>query len=246
MLEGVLAGIERGWFQQAIAESAFREQRRYESGDLTKVGVNAFVDRHDEPVDTLVIGPEGEREQIEAWRACAPNGTSGGELGARGAWSAAAGHRENLIQPLVDCARSLCTEGRDRLGAHGGLRRLPRDTSVLGRGASSTNKITAPAHNSTAQTAITHRKPSANDARTASWICARAPGARPSGGDSAPCSRLLGTRSRLRSPEPPARDPGAAASARSRRATSPSRRRPGRAGARDVGRRCHRTSPRAG
>ena len=46
MLEGVLTGIERGWFQQAVAESAFREQRRFESGELTKVGVNAFVDRH--------------------------------------------------------------------------------------------------------------------------------------------------------------------------------------------------------
>ena len=42
MLEGVLAGIERGWFQQEIAESAFREQRRYEAGDLVQVGVNAF------------------------------------------------------------------------------------------------------------------------------------------------------------------------------------------------------------
>jgi len=50
MLEGVLTGIERGWFQQAVAESAFREQRRFESGELTKVGVNAFVDRYDEPV----------------------------------------------------------------------------------------------------------------------------------------------------------------------------------------------------
>ena len=27
MLEGVLAGIEQGWFQQQIAEAAFEEQR---------------------------------------------------------------------------------------------------------------------------------------------------------------------------------------------------------------------------
>ncbi len=38
MLEGVLAGIERGYFQQEIAESAFREQERYERGDLVKGG----------------------------------------------------------------------------------------------------------------------------------------------------------------------------------------------------------------
>jgi len=57
MLEGVLAGIERGWFQQLIAEAAFAEQRRLESGDLVKVGVNAFVDHASPSVDTLVIGP---------------------------------------------------------------------------------------------------------------------------------------------------------------------------------------------
>jgi methylmalonyl-CoA mutase, N-terminal domain len=111
MLEGVLTGIEAGWFQQAIAESAFREQRRYESGDLTKVGVNAFIDGHDEPVETLVIGPEGEREQIatltrlRAERNEAPVGA------ALAALVAAAATDENLIPHLVDCARSLCTEG---------------------------------------------------------------------------------------------------------------------------------------
>ena len=38
MLEGVLAGIERGWFQQLIAEAAFDEQRRFEAGDLRRSG----------------------------------------------------------------------------------------------------------------------------------------------------------------------------------------------------------------
>ena len=35
----------RAGSSSAIAEAAFEEQRRYESGDLVKVGVNAFVDR---------------------------------------------------------------------------------------------------------------------------------------------------------------------------------------------------------
>ena len=66
MLEGVLAGIETGWFQQLIAEAAFEEQRRLESGDLVKVGVNAFVDPDAGSVDTLVIGPEAEAGQRES------------------------------------------------------------------------------------------------------------------------------------------------------------------------------------
>jgi methylmalonyl-CoA mutase, N-terminal domain len=111
MLEGVLVGIERGWFQQAIAESAFAEQRRYESGDLVKVGVNAFVDEHDEVVDTLVIGPEGERRQIEALKCVRAERDEAAARMALETLVAAAGTEANLIDPLVSCARSLCTEG---------------------------------------------------------------------------------------------------------------------------------------
>ena len=111
MLEGVLNGIETGWFQQAIAESAFREQRRYESGDLTKVGVNAFVDAREETVDTLVIGPEGERRQVQTLRKIRAERDEAAARGALDALVAAAGTDANLILPLVSCARSLCTEG---------------------------------------------------------------------------------------------------------------------------------------
>ena len=52
MLEGVLEGIEQGWFQRRIAESAFQEQRRYESGDLVKVGVTRLRRRRTRPRST--------------------------------------------------------------------------------------------------------------------------------------------------------------------------------------------------
>ena len=69
MLEGVLAGIERGYFQQEIAESAFLEQERFERGDLVKVGVTDFVEEGEQPHRVLEIPPEVEREQIERVRA---------------------------------------------------------------------------------------------------------------------------------------------------------------------------------
>jgi methylmalonyl-CoA mutase N-terminal domain/subunit len=128
ILEGVLSGIEAGWFQQAIAESAFREQRRYESGDLTKVGVNAFVDGHEEDVDTLVIGPEGERRQVESLRKVRDGRDEAASRAALGALVAAAGTDANLIPPLVDCARSLCTEGEivtALIGVFGDYRETP-------------------------------------------------------------------------------------------------------------------------
>jgi len=111
MLEGVLAGIERGWFQQAIAESAFREQQRLESGDLVKVGVTAFVDDREETIDTLVIDPEGEQRQIEAVRRLRVRRDAVAARAALDDLVAAAATDAGLIEPLVRCAQSLCTEG---------------------------------------------------------------------------------------------------------------------------------------
>ena len=111
MLEGVLAGIESGWFQQQIADAAYLEQRRYESGDLVKVGVNAFVASDEEPIDTLVIGPEGERAQRESIARLRANRDQDAVSSTLAALTEAASTDVNMIEPLVHCARSLCTEG---------------------------------------------------------------------------------------------------------------------------------------
>ncbi|HVF07264.1 MAG TPA: methylmalonyl-CoA mutase family protein [Actinomycetota bacterium] len=130
MLEGVLEGIERGWFQQLIAEAAFSEQRRLESGDLVKVGVNAFVDPGAATVDTLVIGPEAEAGQLESvarTRSRRDGAAADGALARLR--SAAADEHAELIGPLIDCARALCTEGeivRTLRSVFGEYRETPR------------------------------------------------------------------------------------------------------------------------
>ncbi|MDP9298260.1 MAG: methylmalonyl-CoA mutase family protein [Actinomycetota bacterium] len=111
MLEGVLAGIDDGWFQKEIAESAFREQRRYESGDLVKVGVNAFVQEHEAAIDTLVIGPETERAQrVSIERTRSSRDPMEVETTLQALTAAARGD-SNLMGFLIDCARARCTEG---------------------------------------------------------------------------------------------------------------------------------------
>ena len=130
MLEGVLAGIERGWFQQLIAEAAFEEQRRLESGDLVKVGVNAFVDPGARTVDTLVIGPQAEAQQrgaVARTRSRRDTAAADGAL-ARLA-SAASDPDAELIEPLIACARARCTEGeivRTLIAVFGDYRETPR------------------------------------------------------------------------------------------------------------------------
>jgi methylmalonyl-CoA mutase N-terminal domain/subunit len=111
MLEGVLAGIDRGYFQQEIAESAYREQERYERGDLTKVGVTAFVEESEPPIDVLEIPPEVELEQIERVRRVRAERDEGAARTALDRLGAAAATDENLVDPLVECARVDCTEG---------------------------------------------------------------------------------------------------------------------------------------
>jgi methylmalonyl-CoA mutase, N-terminal domain len=112
MLEGMLVGIERGYFQSEIADAAFAEQERYEKGRLIKVGVNEFVDEDEDPIDTLRIPPEVEAGQKEAVRRL--RGDRDGEEAGRALErlkAAAADEGENLMVPLLDCARAYCTEG---------------------------------------------------------------------------------------------------------------------------------------
>jgi methylmalonyl-CoA mutase N-terminal domain/subunit len=112
MLEGMLVGIERGFFQSEIADAAYREQERYEKNRLIKVGVNEFVDPNDQPIETLKIGPEIERGQIESVRRMrAARDPAAVDRALERLKAAALDEGENLIPPMVDCARAYCTEG---------------------------------------------------------------------------------------------------------------------------------------
>jgi methylmalonyl-CoA mutase N-terminal domain/subunit len=111
MLEGVLTGIERGVFQQAIAESAFDEQERFERGDLVKVGVTDHVESGDQPVEILEISHEIEPMQIARVREARERRDARAARAALARLEGLAATDANLVEPLVDCARALCTEG---------------------------------------------------------------------------------------------------------------------------------------
>ena len=72
-LGGALAGIERGYQQKAIEDSAYRYQREVESGERIIVGVNAFQTQGDEvKVTTLRVDEAvaaGQVERLVALRA---------------------------------------------------------------------------------------------------------------------------------------------------------------------------------
>jgi methylmalonyl-CoA mutase N-terminal domain/subunit len=107
---GVVRGIEAGWFQRKIAESAARQQWEVEQHRHVIVGVNEFVTGEPElSIPVLRIGAEadrGQRERLAALRASRDAHLVQERLAAL---SAAAATEANLIPYILDCARAYCT-----------------------------------------------------------------------------------------------------------------------------------------
>ena len=68
-LGGVVAGIERGFFQREIQEASFRFQRQVESGERKIVGVNAYTVEEPIMVPRLKIAEAARRAQSKRLRA---------------------------------------------------------------------------------------------------------------------------------------------------------------------------------
>jgi methylmalonyl-CoA mutase N-terminal domain/subunit len=109
-LGGTVRGIESGWFQRQIAQSASRFQREVEARRRLIVGVNEFVvDEPEVPIPLLRIGEEAAREQ--AARLASLRASRAGDLVERrlDALSEAAGRQANVIPPMLDAARAAAT-----------------------------------------------------------------------------------------------------------------------------------------
>jgi methylmalonyl-CoA mutase N-terminal domain/subunit len=112
MLEGVLRGVETGWFTNEIAQAAFEEQRRYEAGDLVQVGVNAFVGQGDHALEILEIGQATEDAQVAAVARTRIERDGRAAADALDLLATAATDPDaDLMEPLIRCARARCTEG---------------------------------------------------------------------------------------------------------------------------------------
>jgi methylmalonyl-CoA mutase N-terminal domain/subunit len=63
---GAVHCIETGWTQRRIADSAYRLQRKIESGDRVVVGVNRFAESDGDAVEITKIGPRHQAAQARA------------------------------------------------------------------------------------------------------------------------------------------------------------------------------------
>jgi len=66
MREGALRGVEHGWFQREIADSAYDLERKLNAGKHLVVGLNVALEGNDDaPPEILRIGPEVEEAQLK-------------------------------------------------------------------------------------------------------------------------------------------------------------------------------------
>jgi methylmalonyl-CoA mutase N-terminal domain/subunit len=107
---GVVRGIDMGWFQRQIANSAARQQHDIEQQRHVVVGVNEFV--VDEPplqIPLLKIGAEVEQEQTERMRAMRSRRNNDLVKRHLETLADAARHNTNVIPAMLDCARAYAT-----------------------------------------------------------------------------------------------------------------------------------------
>jgi methylmalonyl-CoA mutase N-terminal domain/subunit len=111
MTEGILQGIENGWFIGEIAEASFAYQQKVEKGEKKIVGVNCHTGTVAEPLEILRISPEVEREQVRALSSRRAERDKRAVDAALAALTAAARTEENLVPPMLDAARAEATLG---------------------------------------------------------------------------------------------------------------------------------------
>src|SRR3954468_3004672 len=130
-LGGAVEGIERGFVQDEIEQSAFLWQQEVERSERVIVGVNRFVEAEEERVELQSIDPEAEWRQLER------TARVRAERNAEEAERALAAVREtalgagNLLPPMREALRARCTIGeiceslREEWGMYDAIRSRP-------------------------------------------------------------------------------------------------------------------------
>jgi methylmalonyl-CoA mutase N-terminal domain/subunit len=109
---GVLACIEQNFFQQEIADAAYRYQRALDSKQRILVGVNEFVNPDEKlEIEILKIDPRIEQEQVARLQKLRRERDNIRVRETLDALRRACEGTENVIPYILDCVRAYATEG---------------------------------------------------------------------------------------------------------------------------------------
>src|SRR5579885_646621 len=110
-LGGMIPALESGFFRREIAEAAFAYQREIDAKRKIIVGVNAFVEPDEKPIETLVIDETVEREQVAKLKAVRARRDGEAVRRCLDDVRRVAATKENLMPVLLEAAGARCTVG---------------------------------------------------------------------------------------------------------------------------------------
>ncbi|MEX2113391.1 MAG: methylmalonyl-CoA mutase family protein [Pirellulales bacterium] len=110
-LGGMLPAIDRGFFRREIAEAAFVYQREVDAKRKLIVGVNAYQEAEEKPLEILSIDHAVETEQIATLRKRKQERSQADVARALDQVRRAAAAGENVMPSLIDAARARITVG---------------------------------------------------------------------------------------------------------------------------------------
>jgi len=108
---GVLAATESGFFRREIAEAAFRYSQEMDRNEHIVVGVNAYQEQTETPIDTLKIDPSVETEQIQSLARVREARDATAVSAALEVLRICAADGDNVMPALIDAAKAHCTVG---------------------------------------------------------------------------------------------------------------------------------------
>jgi methylmalonyl-CoA mutase N-terminal domain/subunit len=108
---GMIAAIEKGFFRREIADAAFAYQQDVDARRKLIVGVNAFVETDEKPIETLAIDETVEKEQVASLRRRKQGRDAEAVRRCLDAVRRVAATAENLTPSLLEAAEARCTVG---------------------------------------------------------------------------------------------------------------------------------------
>jgi methylmalonyl-CoA mutase N-terminal domain/subunit len=108
---GALAATESGFFRREIAEAAFRYSQEVDRNEHIVVGVNAYQEQGETPIETLKIDPSVETEQIESLEWVRKTRDAAAVSAALEALRRSAADGHNVMPALIHAAKAHCTVG---------------------------------------------------------------------------------------------------------------------------------------
>jgi len=127
---GMIPAIERGFPQTEIANASYEYQHTIETGEQKIVGVNAFVEQNEPPIELLHIDGSSQQHQLEKLKNLKSRRSNEKVAASLDALKRAAEGPENTMPFILDAVRSYATLGeicdafRDVFGTY-------TETSVL-------------------------------------------------------------------------------------------------------------------